>query len=155
MRPPLASYSLSLSAASTIIRLCVAGVILLATLAFGTPSVHALPPANGSNCNSSWVNNEGALDCFIQGEEETRNGTPNPHYVGCTPDGQVFCCVDTKRGQNCVAVSGIGAAAVRRPTNGAKLGAILDAQQTILMSLSRLNSRVNDLESKLNGKSSP
>jgi hypothetical protein len=156
MNPPQESFAVSSSAASTTVaRFRIAGLILLATLAFDASPADALPPANGSNCNSTWVNNEGALDCFIKGEEETRNGTPNPHYVGCTPDGQVFCCSDTKRGQVCEAVSGIGAAAVRRPTDGAKLGAILDAQQTILMSLSRLNNRVDDLESKLNSKSAP
>ena len=64
----------------------------------------ALPPADGSKCSSDWVNNAGAMACFTQGEEESRAGVAHPHYVACTAAGEVFCCVDTDRGQNCEAV---------------------------------------------------
>lgn len=59
--------------------------------------------ASGSSCNSDWVNNQGAMQCFIQGEEEVRAGAAHPHYVACA-GGDIFCCQDDSRGaQNCVA----------------------------------------------------
>jgi hypothetical protein len=154
---PHASSAMSSSAACTIVgRLCVVALILISMLAVDSPSAHALPRANGSNCSPNWVNNEGALDCFIQGEEEGNNGTPNPHYVGCTPDGIIFCCYDDpKRGQVCEALSGPNAMAVRKPTDAAKLGAILYTQQSLLLNLNKLSKRVDDLEGKLNSKPSP
>jgi hypothetical protein len=28
----------------------------------------------GANCSSTWVNNKGAMDCFIKGEDESTAG---------------------------------------------------------------------------------
>ena len=84
--------------------------------------------ASGSNCKSDWVNNEGAMQCFIQGEEEAHAGAAHPHYVACSAAGDVFCCQDDDRGnQDCVAQ------ARRRPASRADLvRAILAAQRTHL-----------------------
>ncbi|HEY1300711.1 MAG TPA: hypothetical protein VGF07_09455 [Stellaceae bacterium] len=107
-----------------------------------SPAV-ALPIASGSQCSSNWVNNEGALNCFIQGEEETRNGAKHPHYVACA-GGDVFCCVDDDRGaQDCVAQ------ARAKPANNAdRLRAILAAHRTMLMRLGRYYSRPDGLPTK-------
>ena len=66
-------------------------MVLLSMLVLGSSSANALPPASGSKCSSDWVNNEGAMQCFIQGEEESRSGVKHPHYVACTAAGEVFC----------------------------------------------------------------
>jgi hypothetical protein len=116
-----------------------------AMLVLGSTSANALPPASGSNCSSNWVNNAGAMDCFIQGEEDIRNGVSHPHYVACTKAGEVFCCVDQAGGQNCEAVR----AGVHPPNETVKLGAILDAQQTTLTLLGQMSARLDKLESKL------
>jgi hypothetical protein len=55
------------------------------------------------------VNNAGAMNCFIQGEEDTHNGVAHPHYVACL-NGDVFCCVDTSAGQHCEAQARAGRA---------------------------------------------
>jgi hypothetical protein len=91
-----------------------AGLILFALLFFAS-SAQALPrPASGSNCKSDWVNNEGAMQCFIGGEEDIRNGVKHPRYVACLPNGEVHCCRDQDSGgQNCEAVL------VSRPPKGA------------------------------------
>ena len=78
--------------------------IAIAMLAFSASSALALPPADGSKCSADWVNNPAAMACFTQGEEESRAGVAHPHYVACTAAGEVFCCVDTDKGQNCEAV---------------------------------------------------
>jgi hypothetical protein len=95
-----------------------------------------------------------AMACFIQGEEDLRNGVSHPHYVACSNAGEVFCCVDNDKGQDCEAVKTGG----RRPTDAAMLGAILDTQQTILTTLGRISTKIDDIESKLrdqNRKGSP
>lgn len=80
-------------------------VAAVAVLVFAAPSASALPrPASGSNCSSDWVNNAGAMACFTNGEEETHAGAPHPHYVACL-NGEVYCCVDDSRGQNCESVA--------------------------------------------------
>jgi hypothetical protein len=111
-------------------RLCTAITSLSAAailLVLGTPSAIAKPPASGSNCSSTWVNNEGAMQCFIQGEEEGRAGVKHPHYVACL-GGDIFCCQNDDRGaQNCEAQVST------RPTSKADLiRAILAAQRTHL-----------------------
>src|ERR1044071_5259053 len=76
-------------------------------LVLATSSGIAKPKiASGSNCSSNWVNNSGAMACFIQGEEEARNGVRHPHYVACTGT-DIFCCKDDDRGnQDCIAQAG-------------------------------------------------
>jgi hypothetical protein len=59
--------------------------------------------------------------------------------------GRVFCCVDQSGGQNCEAVR----AGAHPPNETVKLGAILDAQQTILTLLGKISAKVDNLESKL------
>lgn len=82
-------------AAATILRSARVGALVsLSTLVLGSPSASALPVASGSNCKPDWVDNEGALACFIQGEEDLRNGVKHPHYVACSNAGEVFCCQD-------------------------------------------------------------
>jgi hypothetical protein len=78
-------YAVSGLAATTILPSARVGGLLM-----GSPTASALPPASGSNCNSNWVNNAGAIDCFIQGEEDVRNGVAHPHYVACTKAGECF-----------------------------------------------------------------
>lgn len=139
------SYAVFASTQATILNSARLGVlVLLSTLIMGSPSASALPPASGSKCSSNWVNNAGAMSCFIQGEEDLRNGVSHPHYVACTSAGEVFCCVDDSRGQNCEAVMVVG----RPPNVDVKLGAILDAQQTILTLLGRICAKVDCRESK-------
>lgn len=79
--------------------------------------------ASGASCNSNWVNNEGAMQCFIKGEEETRAGARHPHYVACA-GGDIFCCQDNDSGaQNCVAQ-----ARSRLPSRAELLNAVRAAQ---------------------------
>jgi hypothetical protein len=109
---------------SAITSLATAAVLLV----LGAPSAIAKPKiASGSNCKSDWVNNAGAMQCFIQGEEEARNGARHPHYVACA-GGDIFCCQDDDRGgQDCVAQ-----ASTRPPSRGDLIRAILAAQRTHL-----------------------
>lgn len=81
-------------------------LVAAGAIALGSPTASAMPKASGSNCGSDWVNNGGALDCFIHGENETNQGNSNPHYVACTQDSEVFCCVNTKEGQVCESQAG-------------------------------------------------
>jgi hypothetical protein len=109
---------------------------------------NALPPASGSKCNSNWVNNGAAMDCFVQGEEDVHNGVAHPHYVACTDAGEIFCCVDDNKGnQNCE----VCAASVRQPSEAVKLNAILNAQMIMLSNVNKLSTRVDSLESKVGG----
>lgn len=120
-----------------------AGLVIPAALL--CTAAHALPPANGSNCNANWVNNEGALECFIQGENETNGGNSNPHYVACTAAGEVFCCVNNKRGgQTCEVVEASGHASVEQ-----QLKAILNGQLAVMESMRRLSDRVQHLETHI------
>jgi len=73
-----------LSAPATLNLARSAALALPSALVLGVPSAGALPVASGSKCSANWVNNEGALACFIQGEEDLRNGVAHPHYVACT-----------------------------------------------------------------------
>jgi hypothetical protein len=129
-------------------------LVWLAMLVLSSSSASALPVASGSKCTADWVNNAGAMACFIQGEEDLRNGASHPHYVACTSAGEVFCCVDNARGQDCEAVKVGG----RPPNETVKLGAILDAQQTTLTLLGQISTKIDKLESELEElkrKSSP
>ena len=96
------------------------------------PSMARPKPASGSNCSSSWVNNEAAMQCFIRGEEEARNGVRHPHYVACLA-GTIFCCKDNDRGgQNCVAQERTSA-----PSSAVLIRAILAAQRRHLKTAER------------------
>lgn len=140
------SYPVPALGAATILHSAgVGALVLLSTLVLGSPPASALPIASGSNCKSDWVNNEGALACFIQGEEDGRNGVTHPHYVACSAAGEVFCCVDDDKGQNCEAVRVGG----RHHIEGLALGALLQAQQTILTILGRISIKVDKLESRI------
>jgi hypothetical protein len=118
--------------------------LLLMMLITGPAS--ALPPATGSKCDSSWVNNAGAMNCFIQGEDESHAGVANPHYVACV-GGDIFCCVnDSKGNQNCVAQ-----AAVQRTTPAQWIKGILAAQQTMMKSIPPAKNRIDGSVSKSQG----
>ena len=134
--------SMSAPATRAGLRALVAG----AALVMGMPLAIALPPVNGSNCNSNWVNNEGALECFIQGEEETNGGSSNPHYVGCSADGEIFCCFDNPKtgGQVCESVGTAEHADVQQ-----QVRAILLGQAAILANMARISKRLDSLEKKL------
>jgi len=119
-------------------------LIMLAALLMGAPLAVALPPVNGSNCSSNWVNNEGALECFIQGEEEANSGTSPPHYVGCSADGEIFCCVDRNGGQVCESLAGAARANVEQ-----QVRAILESQAAISANMARISKRLDSLEDKL------
>jgi hypothetical protein len=74
------SYAVFATAAATILHLArMGGLVLLFMLVLGSPFASALPIASGSKCKSDWVNNAGAMACFIQGEEELRKGVSHPH----------------------------------------------------------------------------
>jgi Spy/CpxP family protein refolding chaperone len=125
-----------------------AALVLLAGLLLGSPPASALPPASGSKCSSDWVNNAGAMACFIQGEEDLRNGVAHPHYVACTAAGEVFCCVDKAGGQDCEAVRTTG---VHRPPEieNLKVQAMLEAQRSIATILGRVSARLDHLASRM------
>lgn len=112
------------------VRLLAAAATLLV---FGTPVASAAPKiASGSNCSSTWVNNAGAMACFIQGEDESHSGVSHPHYVACA-GGDIFCCKDDDHGnQNCVAQ-----ASTRPPSKDLWIRAILAAQRTHLKTAER------------------
>lgn len=130
--------------AATILRLArLRPVVLLSAILLGSPSASALPPASGSKCSSDWVNNAAAMACFIQGEEDLRNGVAHPHYVACTGAGEVFCCVDKAGGQDCVAVK-VGGRGPKDIEN-LKVWAGLDAQRSILTILSQVSTKLDDL----------
>jgi len=102
-------------------------LVLGVSPAFAKPKI-----ASGSECSSSWVNNEGAMQCFIQGQEESRNGVSHPHYVACT-GGDIFCCKDNDNGaQDCVAQAG-----TRPPSKAVWIRALLAAQRTHLKTAER------------------
>ena len=108
---------------------------LLCTSIAPTPA-RALPPATGSKCDSSWVNNAGAMACFIKGEDESHAGVKHPHYVACV-GGDIFCCVDNDAGhQNCEAQAQAGHA---NPADWQR--AILSAHKTMTMQLGRYSGR--------------
>jgi hypothetical protein len=120
-------------------------LVLLSTLVLASPPADALPPASGSTCNSNWVNNAGAMSCFIQGEEDAHAGVAHPHYVACTAAGEVFCCVNDDRGnQNCEAQAG-----GRQATEADWRRAVLAAHRTMLKTLGRASTP------DLNRKSAP
>lgn len=102
-----------------------------------TTSTVALPPASGSKCSANWVNNQAAMACFIQGEEDIRNGVRNPHYVACTAAGEIFCCQDRNSGQDCEAVSSI-IVGPRPNFDNVRLRAMLESQRSVSMLLGRV-----------------
>jgi hypothetical protein len=129
------------------------GVAFFSLLALGSSPANALPPASGSKCKPDWVSNQGAMSCFIQGEEDVRNGVRHPHYVACTAAGEIFCCVDDDRGNQSCDIANAGA---RPPSESVKVGALLDAQQTILTKLGEISKRLDSIEGALRErKSSP
>jgi len=131
------------------VRTRIGAAIAVAALFAGSNAAFALPPVNGSNCGSNWVNNEGALACFVQGEEETNGGSSNPHYVGCSADGEIFCCFDNPKtgGQVCESVGTAEHADVQQ-----QVRAILEAQAAIAAGMARMSKRLDDLENKLSGQ---
>ena len=105
-------------------------------------SAHAMRPASGSNCSSNWVNNEGAMQCFIQGEEETNHGAAHPHYVACLPNGELLCCTDNNQGgQNCDGIAAAGRASLAQ-----QLKAILNGQMVMMETMRRLSDQVQELK---------
>ena len=109
-----------------------AAAALMLSAGLATTPARAMPIASGSNCSSGWVNNAGAMACFIQGEEEGNNGAAHPHYVACA-GGDIFCCVDDDRGnQNCEAQ-----AKADRATQAQWIRAILGAHKTMLTRMGR------------------
>jgi hypothetical protein len=116
-------------------------LIALAVVAIDSPLAVALPPASGSNCSSDWVYNECALNCFGQGEEEINGGSSNPHYVACTKDGEIFCCVDRRGGQICESCAGAARADVAR-----QVAVILESQRVTASALARMSERIDELQ---------
>lgn len=102
-------------------------------LVLGVPSAIAKPKiASGSQCSANWVNNSGAMQCFIQREEGSHSGVSHPHYVACA-GGDIFCCQDNDSGdQDCVAQ-----ASTRPPSKAVWTRAILAAQRTHLKTAER------------------
>jgi hypothetical protein len=120
-------------------------LVVAAALFAGSSAAVALPKASGSNCGSGWVDNEGALECFIEGEDDTNNGVSNPHYVACTSDGEIFCCVNNGKGaQICESQAGAARANVEQ-----QVRAILEGQRAGLSAMDRLSKRLDSLEDKL------
>jgi hypothetical protein len=117
---------------------------LFSALTLGVSPASALPPATGSKCDSSWVNNPGAMACFIKGEDESHAGVRHPHYVACV-GGTTFCCVDNDAGhQTCDA---------QEHTTGATQtdwkNALLGAHKTMLMRMGRFTERPGPLRSEI------
>ena len=105
---------------------------LAAVAVLSAPASGLGKPATGSNCNSNWVNNSGAMDCFIKGEEESHAGAAHPHYVACLA-GQIYCCQDDSKGQNCDAVMSV------HPVSGADwMRAVLASQKAQAMRMSKM-----------------
>ena len=101
----------------------------------GASAASALPPADGSKCNSNWVNNAAAMDCFIQGEDDQHAGVKHPHYVACTAAGEVFCCVDDDKGnQNCEVAAAVNGHQVN---TSVWVRAVLAAQAAHLKTLNK------------------
>jgi hypothetical protein len=148
------SYAVSTLATAMIQRSArLGGLLLISMLVMSAPSASALGIASGSKCTVNWVNNAGALACFVQGEQDSRNGVSNPHYVACSAAGETFCCVDDSKGnQSCEVVEAVVKGG--KPIQATQLEAVLDAQQTILMKLNQLSKRMDSLESKLSGANS-
>jgi hypothetical protein len=122
-------------------------LILLAALLLPHPTAAAGKIASGSNCSSSWVNNAGAMSCFIQGEDEAHAGVVHPHYVACA-GGDIFCCVDDSHGnQNCEAQA--STAGGNRASEAQKVQAILMAQRAMLKSLGKPASKIDGLQSRM------
>jgi hypothetical protein len=121
---------------------------VFAALVLASSPASALPPASGSNCSSDWVNNPGAMSCFIQGEEDRRNGVAHPHYVACTKSGEVFCCQDDARGQNCEAVKTSGVNHLLS-TIVAMQGQLLNTQQKTITDLQGIIASLDNLTIKL------
>ncbi|MBP1739348.1 MAG: hypothetical protein H6Q48_1641 [Deltaproteobacteria bacterium] len=129
--------------------ICVGALGLLCLIVLGSPPAFGKPKiASGSQCSSDWVNNAEAMECFIQGEEESHTGVRHPHYVACA-GGEVFCCVDDDRGnQDCVAQEG-----GRQTTQDDWIRAILAAQRTHLKTLTRKPRKTGVTETKTPGMS--
>jgi hypothetical protein len=101
-------------------------VLLGAGLA--SPAAAAPKITTGAGCSSTWVNNPGAMDCFIQGEDETNAGAKHPHYVTCDPGGDILCCQDNDAGhQICVE-----AAASGHTTIAQQIRALIAGQKLLL-----------------------
>lgn len=112
--------------------------------AMWTAVAGALPPASGSKCSANWVNNQAAMACFIQGEEEIRNGVRNPHYVACTAAGEIFCCQDKNGGQDCDAVSAI-VIGPRPNIDNVRLRAMLESQRSVSTLLGQVAANLDKL----------
>jgi len=128
-----------------ILRSVSCGLGLLSGLTLASLPASAMPVADGSKCNPNWVNNGGAMQCMIQGEDEANAGVSHPHYVACSAAGEIFCCVDDNKGaQNCVAEDSRG-----RATLAQQLGAILNGQNAIMAVQRRMSEKVDRMESKM------
>ncbi len=126
--------------------------VLLCTLLLGSAPASALPPASGSKCSASWVNNPAAMACFIQGEEDLRSGVAQPHYVACTSDGSVFCCVNRNGGQDCEeAAAGSTGGPGRQDIDNLKLWATLEAQRSVATILGQVSASLDRLASRMEG----
>ena len=106
--------------------------VLFSMMVFGSPASALGKPATGSNCSSDWVNNSGAMECFTKGEDESRAGAAHPHYVACL-NGQIYCCHDDSKGQNCDAVMDAG-----RSTSKDWMKAVLAAHRAQAVRMSRM-----------------
>jgi hypothetical protein len=116
-------------------RVCApAGLLAVSIILCNASAAYARPVADGSKCSANWVNNAGAMNCFIQGEEDQHAGVAHPHYVACTAAGEVFCCVDDDDGnQSCEVVE-----ATTGPVNSAIwVRAVLAAQASHLKALGK------------------
>jgi len=117
-------------------------LLVVAAAIAGTPAFALGKPATGSNCSSDWVNNSGAMECFTKGEEETHAGAAHPHYVACL-NGQIYCCQDNDKGQNCDAVM-----SVHPVTSNDWMRAVLAAQRAQAVRMSRMPQAGANLQSK-------
>ena len=131
------------------------GVMLAAMigvlLVLGPPVASALPLASGSFCKSDWVNNAGAMACFGQGQTEISQGVAHPHYVACTPNGDVYCCKDNNHGgQDCepARTSGNGINQLLSAII-AMQGAQLSSQQKVIVDLKGIIASLGDLQLKM------
>ena len=91
------------------------------------------------------------MQCFIQGEEDKRNGVSNPHYVACTSNGEIFCCQNTGGGQNCEAVRTAGGAGANSllATIAAMQAQLLETQAKTIVDLKGIIADLANLTIKL------
>lgn len=130
-------------------RIMASGLLLLCILFLGVSSASALPIATNAKCNPDWPNNPGADKCVTQEEQDITNNVAHPHYVACTSDGTLFCCVDNDNGgQDCTAIED-ATLGTRGILGDLQLDATIGGQQATATGLSQIQQQLKDMKTEL------